>query len=132
MKFLPIFFTLICLNHFSQTVDTLSSDTTIITLDSIKISSDTTTIRDTTALFRTDTTYTKADTTYPIYQEPFYSSSFFINREAINKLDYRYTGDLFTPFSLSFLRDQGFAGQPNELLLYGAGFNAISYFDGVK
>jgi hypothetical protein len=131
MKFLPIFFSLFYLNLYSQTIDTLSADTTKITTDTIRIIQDTT-ITDTTVLFKTDTTYAKADTTYPINQEPFFSSGFFVNRGTINKLDYRYTGDLFTPFSLSFLRDQGFVGQPNELLLYGAGFNGISYFeDGV-
>ncbi len=70
----------------------------------------------------------KADTLSPIYQLPFFNYSTFINRKTINHLDYRYTGDLFKNFSFNYVRDYGFIGQPNETMLFGIGFNGISFF----
>ena len=75
---------------------------------------------------------TVVDTLAPIYQKPLERSSFFIPRKQINSLDYRYAGDLLKPFDFYFTRDQGFIGQPNEILIYGAGFNSISFLqDGI-
>jgi hypothetical protein len=82
---------------------------------------------DTTGLLSTRKEIAERDTIVPIYQNPFYSESSFINRREIDFLDYRYTGDLFRPFGSSFLRNYGFIGHPNELYLYGTG--EISYFE---
>ncbi len=82
---------------------------------------------DTTGFLSTKKETAKADTIVPLYQKPFYSAGNFINRKKIDFLDYRYTGDLFTPFGMSFLKNYGFIGHPNELILYGT--NDISYFE---
>ncbi|AFH48018.1 Hypothetical protein IALB_0306 [Ignavibacterium album JCM 16511] len=46
-------------------------------------------------------------------------NSFFISRKSIIKSNYRFAGDLLNEFPLSFQRDYGFVGYPNEELLYG-------------
>ncbi len=71
----------------------------------------------------------KSDTLIPIYQEPFYSQSFFISRSTMNFMDYRYTGDFLRNFNFNFIADYGSIGQPNETFLYGTGYNGISYFE---
>lgn len=46
--------------------------------------------------------------------------------------DYRYTGNLFSYLPFGFVRDLGSLGQPNEILIYGQGFNNISFLnDGI-
>lgn len=86
-----------------------------------------TTALDTSGILSTKKEIVKVDTTIPLYQNPFYSRSEFINRKQIDFLDYRYTGNLFKPFGISFLRDYGFVGYPAELMLYGT--NEVSYFE---
>ena len=122
--FLPIIF-FISLNLFAQRIDSISVDTTKRFSDSLF-----TTSKDSLAI---DTTkYVKADTLYPIYQKPLYDGSFFINRKTIDKLDYRYMGDLFSPAGFTFLKDKGQIGQPNELTIYGNGFGMTGFFsDGI-
>ena len=72
------------------------------------------------------------DTLNPLYQKALGGNSFFIPRNHINLLNYRYAGDLLQPFDFYFTRDQGFIGQPNEISIYGAGFNSISFLqDGI-
>ncbi len=67
-----------------------------------------------------------------IYQQPFSYQSTFISKADILKNDYRYTGDLFKVFPLSFERSYGFVGQPNDIYLYTEGSNSTNYFiDGV-
>ncbi len=82
---------------------------------------------DTTGFLSTRKEIAKADTITPLYQNPFYSSGNFIDRKQIDFLDYRYTGDLFTPFGMSFLKNYSFTGHPNELILYGT--SDISFFE---
>jgi hypothetical protein len=82
---------------------------------------------DTTGFLSTKKEIAKRDTLFPIYQHPYFQQSEFINRKKIDFLDYRYTGDLFKPFGLSFLRNYGFVGHPNELMLYGT--NDISFYE---
>ena len=118
--FLPIFF-FISLNLFAQQTD-------ITTIDSTKIFSDSLSTVSTDSLAADTTKYAPADTLYPLYQKPFYNGSFFINRETINKLDYRYTGDLFSPAGFTLLKDKGLIGQPNELTIYGNGFGTTGFF----
>jgi hypothetical protein len=59
---------------------------------------------DTTGILSTRRSIAEKDTVNPLYQSPFYSSGTFINRREIDFLDYRYTGNLFRHFDLSFLR----------------------------
>lgn len=44
-----------------------------------------------------------------------------INRSDFLRLDYRYAGDFFELHPLSFIKDYGFIGQPNEAYMYGSG-----------
>jgi hypothetical protein len=75
---------------------------------------------------------TLVDTLAPLYQKALGENSFFIPRNQIDLLNYRYGGDLLQPFDFYFTRDQGFVGQPNEISIYGTGFNGISYLqDGI-
>ncbi len=72
------------------------------------------------------------ETRVDIYQQPFSHQSKFISKNDILRNDYRYTGDLFKVFPLSFERSYGFIGQPNDLYLYAEGPSSINYFvDGV-
>lgn len=72
---------------------------------------------------------TVIDTVIPLHQKSLAGNSFIIPRTQINYLDYRYAGDLLKPFDFYFTRDQGFVGQPNEVTVYGAGFNGVSFLE---
>ncbi len=55
-----------------------------------------------------------------------------IKKEEINFTDYRYAGNFFSNIPFGFLRDLGSLGQPNEVLLYGNGYNNFSFLsDGI-
>ena len=86
-----------------------------------------TTKADTTGLLSTKKEIAGVDTIRPLYQKPLYPASEFIDRKEIDFLDYRYAGNFFLPFGLSFLRNYGFVGHPNELMLYGT--NDVSFFE---
>ncbi len=124
IKFLPIIFLLFIEPGFSQSIDSLKTKINSGLKDTLFTSSqDSLVVHDSLK-----NNLVKADTLVPIYQLPLFDYSTFINRKTINYLDYRYTGDLFKNFSLNFVRNYGFIGQPNETMLYGIGFNGISYF----
>lgn len=62
----------------------------------------------------------------------FFVSSVF-RKEVLNYADYRYAGNFFSYMPFGFLRDLGSIGQPNEVLLYGQGYNNSTYFfDGIN
>ena len=125
MKFFFSIVFLISLNLFAQQTGTTTTDTTKIIFDSLLTVSKDSLASDTTK-------YAPADTLYPLYQKPFYHGSVFINRETINKLDYRYTGGLFSPAGFTFLKDKGLIGQPDELTVYGNGSGTTGFFsDGI-
>lgn len=50
-----------------------------------------------------------------------------MRRNGLQKLDTRYTGDLFSYIPFGFVRDLGSIGQPNEVVIYGNGFGNSSY-----
>lgn len=57
----------------------------------------------------------------------------FIPRKSIIKNNYRFAGDLLNDFPLSFQRDFGFVGYPNEILMYGIGKPFVNWMsDGVS
>jgi hypothetical protein len=106
----------------------INSDTLItpaVISDSLK--------QDTSAALLGDTLkITRKDTLAPLHQSPFYSGSFFIPNHKMVFTDYRYAADFLELFPFTFILDQGFIGQPNEVQIYGTGFNTISYLqDGV-
>jgi len=58
---------------------------------------------------------------------------FTLSKSELNKFDYKYTGNFFSYFPFGFIRDLGSTGQPNEVLLYGHGFNNSTYLiDGIN
>ncbi len=75
---------------------------------------------------------TKRDTLRPVNAKPNFDYSRFLNRQDIDRSNYKYTGDLFGNFGFDYMRDYGLDGHPNENMLYGVGYNGISYIeDGV-
>ncbi len=120
LKWFGLFlFLFLAMMTYPQTKDSVYVDTTRAgVVDTVA--------SDTTGLLSTSKEIAKVDTIAPIYQNPFYSESEFISRKEMNFLDYRYTGDLFEPMGLSFLRNYGFIGHPNELMLYGT--SDVGYF----
>jgi len=127
MKYFLVLALFVCSNLFPQEADTTATDTIKTITDSSFVINQDTLAADTTGIFSV-----QVDTIYPLYQTPFYRQSFFISRETIDVLDYRFTGDLFLPAGLSYLKDKGMIGQPNDLVLYGNSFGGIGFFsDGI-
>lgn len=84
-----------------------------------------------------DSTLTvERDSLIPVYTKGFLSAGYhgeIITKEKFQKEDYRYAGDLFKYSVPSFVYDLGWLGQPNEISIYGNGFQDISYLvDGVN
>ncbi|HSD64684.1 MAG TPA: putative porin [Ignavibacteriaceae bacterium] len=120
IKFILLIFASVTIMLRAQAKDTLYVDTTKAgIIDTVSA--------DTTGLLNAQKTIAKKDTTTPLYQRPFNSASTFISRKEIDFMDYRYTGDLFDHFGMGFLRNFGFVGHPNELILYGT--NAVGFLD---
>ena len=131
MKFLPVIF----LFYISQTV-ALSPDTLFSVKDSSKTdSSIVSNITDTLQV--NDSTFVRdsiavADTIVPVQGRPLTDVSQIINKRTFLFYNYRYSGDFLRSFSLNFVKDLAFVGQPNETFLYGVGSGGVSYFeDGV-
>ena len=125
MKLLLIFLFSI-LDLFPQSFDFAQTKNNLSITDSTKkILSDSLTVADSLK----EKKIIKPDTLTPIYQKPFFNYDDIINRRTIEFLNYRYAGDFFSAMNLSFARDYGFIGQPNEIMLYGVGFDGISYLE---
>ena len=78
------------------------------------------------------TTKVKVDTLAPIQGTPLTDVSTVISKRTFLFDQYGYTGDLFSSFSLNFIKDLGFVGYPSETFIYGVGSSGISYLqDGV-
>jgi hypothetical protein len=73
----------------------------------------------------------QVDTLKPIYLAPFSPESLgypsIIKKNDIDRLDYRFSGDIFSYSPTGFLQDMGYLGQPAEVYLYNYGFGNISY-----
>jgi hypothetical protein len=129
MVLLLSFFMLACASSkiYSQTKDLTSIDSLVHKKNA------------TESFIRSDSTF--SDSTFkkiqhfipkPVDLIPLYGQSDFLNKNFFDMNDYRYTGDILKNYGFNFERDYGSPGQPNETFLYGAGFNAVSYFeDGV-
>jgi hypothetical protein len=129
MKLLLLFFLISFYALFAQHEDKASVDSTTFAADTLEIASPEEFFADTLAAEDTLQIPKQIDTLYLFNIKPFFGYSSFINRKTFLKLDYRYAADYLKPFSFYFLKDQGFIGQPNEVLLYGSGFNSISFFE---
>ncbi len=79
---------------------------------------------------------TKVDTLKPIFSAPAFakpSYSYLLSKKEADKKDYRYTGDFFKYVPFGFTESLGSLGQPEEIKIYGLGYNAISVVsDGVE
>ncbi len=53
-------------------------------------------------------------------------NNFSLRKNNIDRIDYRYSGDLLSWFPFSYLMDLGATGQPNESYLYGLGYGNSS------
>ena len=129
MKFLPLVFLLFIGLGYPQSIDSLKSEINSHIKDSlVTLKKDSLAVPDSLK----GKTSAKADTLIPVYQQPLFEYSDFIDRKTIDYTDYRYIADLFKNFGFNYLRNYGFIGQPNETMLYGIGSNGISYFqDGI-
>lgn len=76
------------------------------------------------------------DTLRNIYSQGYLSVSdhgVIFKKETLRKNDYRYSGDLFKYTLAGFVYDLGSFGQPNEISIYGKGFQNISFTaDGIS
>lgn len=76
------------------------------------------------------------DTLIPLNQQALLSKNEYgitRSKNDLLKSDYRYTGNYFSNLPYSIFNDLESLGQPNEIKLYGTGFNNISYFsDGLS
>lgn len=108
---------LIISNSFAQIIDSLQF---------IQNTNDTT--------INSDTTYIAPnDSLFILKISELDENSFSISREKIIKSNYRFAGDLLNDFPLSFQRDYGFVGYPNEILLYGIGSPFVNWMsDGIS
>lgn len=107
---------LLSFNSFTQNIDSLYFQ---------PIGDDTTTVNDTALLIPVDSVnilnYTRLD-----------NQSTFISRKAIVKSNYRFAGDLLNEYPLTFQRDYGFVGYPNDVLLFGIGGEFVNWMiDGI-
>ncbi|MEJ5352575.1 MAG: putative porin [Melioribacteraceae bacterium] len=86
-------------------------------------------------LLLNDTTIVKKDTLKIIPQKTLALlsiSNYVLRKEELNFSDYRYSGNFFNYIPFGLIRDLGSLGQPNEVLLYGSGYNNISFlYDGI-
>jgi len=86
-------------------------------------------------LLLNDTTIVKKDTLKIIPQKTpalLSISNYILKKEELNFSDYRYSGNYFNYIHFGLLRDLGSLSQPNEVLLYGCGYNNISFlYDGI-
>ncbi len=119
MKFLPILLLVFYINLYSQTHDSL-----LVKPDTVKTGI---LSRPDSSSSVKDTLKTIPDTVIYIFPKPIEDNSNFVDRKVIDRIDYRYAGDFFKPYSLGFVRNLGFIGQPNEIMLYGLGFGGISF-----
>lgn len=130
-------FLLISIPAFSQTEQTLPDSTNDVRNDSAYLLSDSTFAADSLAVQKiiSDSLKVlkhKADSLVIFSGRPFFDESLILSHSELIHYDYRYTGDFFDLAGMAFKKDLGFIGQNNETIIYGAGFNGISYFqDGV-
>lgn len=73
------------------------------------------------------------DTIVPIFQSPVSFNSFILNKETLQKNDYRYTPDFLKLFEFTFLIESGNLGFPDQLYLYGLETFRTNYLqDGIS
>lgn len=72
----------------------------------------------------------KRDTLKPLYYQGLSLTDALIesvDKETIDRSDYRYSGDLINQFPFGYHADLGSVGNPSEVYLFGLGFDNISF-----
>jgi len=131
IKSLPIFLLLIIPSTYPQSSDILynQSDSLKVDTTSVNAEYDSLSINDSTLVIKGTSA---VDTLAPIQEYPLTDLSQTINKRVFYFYNYWYPGDFLRSFSLNFIKDLAFLGQPNETFIYGAGFGGISFMeDGV-
>jgi len=131
IKSFPIFLLLIIHSMYSQSSDTLynQSDSLKVDTTSVNTEYDSLSIDDSTLVIKETSA---VDTLAPIQEYPLTDLSQTIDKRVFYFYNYWYPGDFLRSFSLNFIKDLAFLGQPNETFIYGAGFGGISFMeDGV-
>lgn len=104
------------------------------TVNDTTVASDSLNIPDSTAV--DSLTAAIKDTLIPVYAAGLLSAKDhgkIFTKTELQKNDYRYAGDLFKYIPAGFVYDMGSLGQPNEISIYGKGFQNISYLnDGIN
>ncbi len=113
-------------------IDAKASSADSLTSDSLKVTADSLAADSLQQKLDSLKAKIKAEQLIPIYQrghsvyDPY---STVINNYEFYRRDYRYTGDIFSYISTGFLQDLGSLGQPNEVYLFGLGYNNITYLN---
>ncbi|UCH65042.1 MAG: hypothetical protein JSW63_10585 [Ignavibacterium sp.] len=131
IKSLPILLLLIFQSAYSQSSDTLYNQTDSLKVDTTLVNAeyDSTSVDDSTAVVMKAVA---PDSLISLQEYPLAQQSRAINKSEFYFYNYWYTGDFLRIFSLNFIKDQAFLGQPNETFIYGTGFGGISFLeDGV-
>lgn len=98
--------------------DSLKVDSLNVITDSLKVASDSL------------KTSIPRDTLRPVYYKGLideYSLGHSKDKYSIDRIDYRFTGDILNSLPFGYHADLGSVGNPSEVYLYGLGFNNISY-----
>jgi hypothetical protein len=131
IKSLPIFLLLIFPSAYSQSSDTLYNHSDSLKVDTSLVNEeyDSLSVNDSTKVIMATVA---PDSLIPMQEKPLAEQSQTINKREFYFYNYWYTGDFLRIFSLNFIKDQAFLGQPNETFIYGVGFGGISFLeDGV-
>ena len=111
---------------FSQITDSIKIHN-VLNPDSIQVKADSLETKDSTLVTA------KRDSIVILHSSALSDKSFFVDRNKLQRMEYRYTGDYLRAFPFNFIKDLGFPGQPNETFLYGVGNSAINYLmDGIS
>ncbi len=125
MKFLlTLFFLTILITTISA--QTTVADSALAITDSLAIS-DSLVVAD--SLLHSDSLTVKTDTIRPLLVTALgnKNTSFILNSEKSDMIDYRYMGDLFRYIPYGYNFNLGSFRQPNEVTIYGQGYNNISW-----
>jgi len=132
MNRLIFILSLICLTAYqsgAQTDTIIIKNTTKATISNIPSGKDSITITDTTTT-GADSLKIKPERLIPIHSKSLNGIKEFNRTISYNEIEfteYRNTADIINYSSPAFLRNLGTLGQPSELLVYGAGFDQVSY-----
>ncbi|RJP67070.1 MAG: hypothetical protein C4539_10550 [Ignavibacteriales bacterium] len=131
MNRLILIFSLLCLPAFqikAQTDTSINKDTKKTEFNNLQAGKDSTGIDSTRAI--ADSLKPKSVRLIPIQLSTLNNANEFnhtVNKDEIEFTEYRNIADVISYYSPAFLRNLGTLGQPSELMIYGAGYDQLSY-----